>query len=117
MLTGAEVPTIRSCVAALLVLIGLALGREAMTLRLVAAGALVVLLLWPLVGTGVRRLLVGLGTAWVVVTCADRLFAGAHFLSDVTAGVLLGCGLAAASYAGYVGWRPPTPSTTKGPDR
>jgi competence protein ComEC len=47
LLTGAEVPTIRSCVAALLVLVGLALGREAMTLRLVAAGALVVLLLWP----------------------------------------------------------------------
>ncbi|MET4664517.1 ComEC/Rec2 family competence protein [Sphingomonas sp. PvP056] len=47
MLTGAEVPTIRSCVAALCVLIALALGREALTLRLVAAGALVVLLLYP----------------------------------------------------------------------
>jgi competence protein ComEC len=47
LLTGAEVPTIRSCVAALLVLLALALGREAMTLRLVATGALVVLLLWP----------------------------------------------------------------------
>ena len=47
LLTGAEVPTIRSCVAALLVLGGLALGREALTLRLVAAGAIVVLLLWP----------------------------------------------------------------------
>ncbi|MFC3581501.1 ComEC/Rec2 family competence protein [Sphingomonas hylomeconis] len=46
-LTGAQVPTIRSCVAALLVLVALAMGREAMTLRLVAAGALVVLLLWP----------------------------------------------------------------------
>lgn len=46
-LTGAEVPTIRSCVAALLILVALAIGREAMTLRLVAAGALVVLLLWP----------------------------------------------------------------------
>ncbi|HEX8387731.1 MAG TPA: ComEC/Rec2 family competence protein [Sphingomonas sp.] len=46
-LTGAEVPTIRSCVAALLVLAALALGREAVTLRLVAAGALVVMLLWP----------------------------------------------------------------------
>lgn len=77
----------------------------------------VVLLLWPLVGTGVRRLLVGVGAAWVAVTCADRLFAGAHFLSDVTAGVLLGCGLTAASYAGYVGWHPPTPTTTKGADR
>ena len=47
LLTGAEVPTVRSCVAALLVLGGLALGRDAITLRLVAAGALVVLLLWP----------------------------------------------------------------------
>lgn len=47
LLTGAEVPTIRSCIAALLVLVGLALGREAMTLRLVATGALAVLLVWP----------------------------------------------------------------------
>lgn len=46
-LAGAEVPTIRSCAAALLVLIALSLGREAITLRLVAAGALIVLLLWP----------------------------------------------------------------------
>lgn len=76
----------------------------------------VVLLLWPLVGTGVRRLMVGLGAVWVIVTCADRLFAGAHFPSDVTAGVLLGCGLSVASYAGYMGWSPPAPTTrtTKG---
>ncbi len=47
LLTGAEVPTIRSCVAALLVLLALSLGREAITLRLVAAGAFIVLLLWP----------------------------------------------------------------------
>ncbi|WP_324750041.1 ComEC/Rec2 family competence protein [Sphingomonas sp. LY54] len=47
LLTGAEVPTIRACIAALLVLIGIALGREALTLRLVAVGALVVLLFWP----------------------------------------------------------------------
>lgn len=46
-ITGAEVPTIRSCVAALLVIIGLVLGREAVTLRLVASGAIVVLVLWP----------------------------------------------------------------------
>ncbi len=46
-LTGAEVPTIRSCVAAVLVLIGVAMGREAMTLRLVATGAIIILLLWP----------------------------------------------------------------------
>jgi competence protein ComEC len=47
LLTGAEVPTIRSCVAAVLVCVGIVLGREAFTLRLVAAGALVVLLAWP----------------------------------------------------------------------
>jgi competence protein ComEC len=47
LLTGAEVPTIRACIAALLVLLGIALGRDALTLRLVAAGALIVLLLWP----------------------------------------------------------------------
>ena len=47
LLTGSQVPTIRSCVAALLVLVALAIGREAMTLRLVATGATIVLLLWP----------------------------------------------------------------------
>lgn len=46
-LAGAQVPTIRSCVAALLILAAIALGREAITMRLVAVGALVVLLLWP----------------------------------------------------------------------
>jgi competence protein ComEC len=46
-LTGWQVPTIRSCVAALLVLAALAMGREAVTLRLVAAGAVLVLLLRP----------------------------------------------------------------------
>jgi competence protein ComEC len=46
-LTGSQVPTIRSCIASLLVLGGIALGREALTLRLVATGALIILLLWP----------------------------------------------------------------------
>lgn len=47
LLTGAEVPTVRACIASLLILVGIALGREALTLRLVAVGALIVLLLWP----------------------------------------------------------------------
>lgn len=47
LLTGAEVPTVRSCIAALLVLGALALGREALTLRMVAAAAGMVLVLWP----------------------------------------------------------------------
>ena len=47
LLTGAQVPTVRSCVAAVLVLLGIALGRDAISIRLVAVGALVVLLFRP----------------------------------------------------------------------
>jgi competence protein ComEC len=47
LLTGAEVPTVRSCIAAILILVALAMGRDALTLRLVAFGALVVLIFWP----------------------------------------------------------------------
>ncbi len=47
LLTGLQVPTLRSLAAALLVLAGVAVGREAVTLRLVATGALVLLLVWP----------------------------------------------------------------------
>jgi competence protein ComEC len=47
LLTGSEVPTVRSCVAALVVLIALAMGRDALSLRLLASGALFILLFWP----------------------------------------------------------------------
>jgi competence protein ComEC len=47
LLAGAEVPTLRSFIAALLVLIAFLMGREALTLRLVAAGALIVLVWRP----------------------------------------------------------------------
>lgn len=47
LLTGAEVPTIRSCIGALLVLVALALGRDPLSLRMVAVGALLVMLFWP----------------------------------------------------------------------
>lgn len=47
LLTGAEVPTVRACVAALLILVALAMGRDALSLRLLAAGATFVLLFWP----------------------------------------------------------------------
>jgi competence protein ComEC len=45
--TGSQVPMVRSCIAALLVLGGMALGRDAISLRLVAVGALIVLLFRP----------------------------------------------------------------------
>lgn len=47
LLTGGQVPTVRACVAAMLVLGALALGRDALSLRMVAVAAMVVLLLWP----------------------------------------------------------------------
>jgi len=47
LLTGAEVPTVRSCAAAVLVLVALALGREPLTFRLLAVAAGFVILLWP----------------------------------------------------------------------
>jgi competence protein ComEC len=47
LLTGAQVPTVRSCVAALLILAGIALGRDALSIRLIAVGALVVLMFRP----------------------------------------------------------------------
>ena len=47
LLTGAQVPTVRSCVAALLILAGIALGRDALSMRLIAAGAIMVLLFRP----------------------------------------------------------------------
>ena len=47
LLTGMQVPTVRSCIAALLVLAALAIGREAISLRLIAAGALLVMVFRP----------------------------------------------------------------------
>lgn len=47
MLTGAAVPTIRACIAALLILAALAMGRDPISLRLVAVGATLVLLFLP----------------------------------------------------------------------
>jgi competence protein ComEC len=47
LLTGAQVPTIRSCIAALMILLALAMGRDALSLRLVAFGATIILLFWP----------------------------------------------------------------------
>ncbi|WP_325049091.1 ComEC/Rec2 family competence protein [Tsuneonella amylolytica] len=47
LLTGAEVPTVRSVIGALLVLAALAMGREALSMRMVATAAFAVLLIWP----------------------------------------------------------------------
>jgi len=52
LLTGSEVPTVRSCIGALLVLAALAIGREALSLRMLATAALCILVVWPESVTG-----------------------------------------------------------------
>lgn len=47
LLSGAEVPTVRSCIGSLLVLIALVLGRQPLSLRMLAVAAFCVLALWP----------------------------------------------------------------------
>lgn len=47
LLTGSQVPTVRSCAGSLLVLGALLLGREALSVRMLATGAFLVMLLWP----------------------------------------------------------------------
>lgn len=47
LLTGAQVPTVRSCIVALMVLAGIALGRDALSMRLLSVAALAILALKP----------------------------------------------------------------------
>ncbi len=47
LLAGAEVPTVRSCIATLVVLVGLAAGRQAVSLRTVAVAAFLILAIRP----------------------------------------------------------------------
>lgn len=47
LLTGAELPTIRSCIGAVLVLLALAMGRDPLSMRMVAIAAFLILLFWP----------------------------------------------------------------------
>jgi competence protein ComEC len=47
LLTGSQVPMVRSCIVALLVLVGMILGREAISLRLLAVSGLLILAIEP----------------------------------------------------------------------
>lgn len=46
-MTGGEVPTVRSCLGALLVMAAVALGRNPLSMRLLAVAAGLVMLFWP----------------------------------------------------------------------
>lgn len=47
LLTGAELPTIRSCIGAVLVLAALAMGRDPLSMRMVTIAGFLVVLFWP----------------------------------------------------------------------
>ncbi len=75
-----------------------------------AAGTVVVIMVWPLLTTTAKVAACGIAGAVVLITALDRVFLGVHFPSDVAAGVLVGSGLALASYAGYRGSNPAHPT-------
>lgn len=59
---------------------------------------LLVVLLWPVVRRAwSRALLVLAATTVVVLTCLDRIYVGAHYPSDVVAGVVVGSVMTAAA--------------------
>ena len=47
LLTGMHLPTVRACSGALLVLVAMALGRQPLSMRLLASAACIVMLMWP----------------------------------------------------------------------
>jgi membrane-associated phospholipid phosphatase len=65
--------------------------------------SVLVFLLWPLLSRAARRVAVGLAALTVVVVGFDRMFLGAHFPSDVLAGILLGLGITFSSWIGFIG--------------
>ncbi|MCU0892656.1 MAG: ComEC/Rec2 family competence protein, partial [Sandarakinorhabdus sp.] len=65
LLAGAQVPTVRSIIAALIVLAGMLLGREAFSLRLVAAAAMAILAVRP-------EVLLGASFPWPYWRCGRR---------------------------------------------
>jgi undecaprenyl-diphosphatase len=65
--------------------------------------SVLVFLLWPLLSPTWRRVAVALATVTIAVVGADRMFLGAHFPSDVLAGILLGLGITFSSWIGFIG--------------
>lgn len=79
-----------------------------------AAGLILTALVWPLLGRRGRGVVVGLVSAAVVLTGLNRVVLGAHYPSDVVAGIALGGAMAGASFLGYVAWNPPVPGLSDG---
>jgi membrane-associated phospholipid phosphatase len=75
------------------------------------AAVTLTLLVWPLLGTRGRVVVPVVATLLTLLTCADRIFLGVHYPTDVVAGVLLGTVVSTSSYLGYRGWNPATGRT------
>lgn len=87
LLSGAEVPTVRSCIGALLVLAAMALGREPLSLRMLAVAAFCVMLLWPEAVTGPSfQMSFGAVLALVAVTTSEPV---RHFLGPRDEGLAM----------------------------
>lgn len=69
-----------------------------------AVGVALTVLVWPVLGRRARAAAVVGATTLGLVTAADRVLLGAHYPSDVVAGLLLGGAVAGASAVGYHGW-------------
>jgi undecaprenyl-diphosphatase len=72
-------------------------------LNVTVFATVMVFLLWPLMSQTVRRVAVAVAVLFVALVGADRMFLGAHFPSDVLAGVLLGLGITFSSWIGFIG--------------
>ena len=72
-------------------------------LNVTVFATVMVFVVWPLLSGVSRKVAVGLATALILLVGADRMFLGAHFPSDVLAGVLLGLGITFSSWIGFIG--------------
>lgn len=72
-------------------------------LNVAVFATVMVFLLWPLMSQTVRKVAVAGAVLLVALVGADRMFLGAHFPSDVLAGVLLGLGITFSSWIGFIG--------------
>lgn len=84
-------------------------------LNITVGVTVLLVLLWPMLSVTRRRIAVQAAVAAVLVVGLDRIFLGAHFPSDVHAGVALGSGITFASWIGFAGKT--VASSSSGPSR
>lgn len=66
-----------------------------------AAAAVLVVLVWPVLGRRGRVLVPALAAAVALLTAADRVLLGVHHPSDVAAGLVLGAAVTAGAWWGW----------------